>query len=172
MPIRLPTAPLVLAAALAIAGSWAFASPARAQSDADFLAAKAAYDKADRAALDVLAPKLSGHLLEPYVRYWQLRLRLDATDTETIRAFLARESGGPLADELRVAWLKSLASRGQWETFGEELAEDRERGHRARLPCRAVPPPARGRRGAGRREAAVVHRTFAARAPARRSSTP
>ena len=122
MPLRLPTASLVIAVALATAGGGAFAPAARAQSDADFLAAKAAYEKTDRVTLDVLAPKLSGHLLEPYVRYWQLRLRLDTTDAETIRAFLARESGRPLADELRVAWLKSLASRGQWDTFGEELA--------------------------------------------------
>ena len=136
MSIRLSTAPLAFAAALAIAGSWAFASAARAQSDADFLAAKAAFDKADRVALDVLAPKLSGHVLEPYVRYWQLRLRLDAADVETMRAFLAREAGGPLADELRVAWLKSLASRGQWEAFGEEL--ERTTSEDTELACLAA----------------------------------
>jgi len=122
MSIRLPTAPLVLAATLAIAGSWAFASPARAQSDADVVAAKAAFDKGDRKTLDALAARLSGHVLAPYVQFWQFRLGLDTADVTALRAFLARESGGPLADELRVAWLKSLASRGQWETFGEELA--------------------------------------------------
>jgi soluble lytic murein transglycosylase len=123
MPIRKPIVSLAVAAAIAVAVGGIFAPSARAQSDADLLAAKAAYDKGDRATLDALAPKLSGHVLDAYVRYWQLRLRLDATDAETIRAFLARESGGPLADELRVAWLKSLAFRGQWETFGEELAK-------------------------------------------------
>ncbi len=121
MPFRLPSSSLAVALALAIVGSVAFAPRAAAQSDADFLAAKAAYDKADRAALDALAPRLAGHVLEPYARYWQLRLRFDVTDAETVRAFLAREAGGPLADELRVAWLKWLAARGQWDTFGEEL---------------------------------------------------
>ena len=121
MPTRLPLKPLVLAAALVLAGGIAFAPPARAQSDADFLAAKAAYDKGERTALDALAPKLSGHVLEPYVRYWQLRLRLESADAEAVRAFLAREAGGPLAEELRVAWLKALAKAGQWTVFGEEL---------------------------------------------------
>ena len=121
MPFRLPITTLACALALAILGSTTFAPRAGAQSDADFLAAKAAYDKADRVALDALAPRLAGHVLEPYVRYWQLRLRFDVTDAEALRAFLAREAGGPLADELRVAWLKWLAARGQWDTFGEEL---------------------------------------------------
>ena len=112
---------LLLATAFALALGGALAPDARAQTDADFLAARAAYEKADRAALDALLPRLSGHVLEPYARYWQLRLNLASTDAETLRAFLAREAGGPLADELRVAWLKSLAARGQWTTFGEEL---------------------------------------------------
>jgi soluble lytic murein transglycosylase len=119
MTLRRPIA--VLAAAAAFALGVASIPRAAAQSDADFLAAKAAYDRSDRAALDGLAPRLAGHVLEPYVRYWQLRLRVDSADEGAIRAFLASEAGGPLADELRVAWLKSLALRGRRDTFGEEL---------------------------------------------------
>src|SRR5690349_5326269 len=61
-----------LLAALAIA----FAGGALAQSDADFLAARAAFDKGDRAKLAAVAPRLGNHVLAPYVAYWQLRLGL------------------------------------------------------------------------------------------------
>jgi hypothetical protein len=41
-------------------------------SDADF-AAKAAFDRGDRARLEAPRPKLAGHLLEPYIEYWWLK---------------------------------------------------------------------------------------------------
>jgi soluble lytic murein transglycosylase len=89
-----------------------------AQSDKDFLDARAAFEKGDRIRLDALAPKLADHVLAPYVEYWQRKLRLDtATDAE-IDAFLARWPRTPLADRLRVEWLKSLGKRGQWAAFG------------------------------------------------------
>ena len=53
------------------------AVPASAQSDADFLAARAAFERGDRFRLDSLAPRLAGHLLVPYVEYWQLKLKVD-----------------------------------------------------------------------------------------------
>ena len=40
--------------------------------DADFLAARAAFERADRVKLKALAGSFSGHLLQPYVAYWQL----------------------------------------------------------------------------------------------------
>ena len=46
---------------------------ASAQSDADFLAAKAAFERADWRRLDAVAPAVAGHPLERYVRYWQLK---------------------------------------------------------------------------------------------------
>jgi len=89
-----------------------------AQSDKDFLEARTAFERGDRIRLDALAPKLADHVLAPYVEYWQRKLNLDnATDAE-IYAYLARWSKTPLADRLRVDWLKSLGKRGQWATFG------------------------------------------------------
>jgi len=127
---------LVVAAGLALSAAVALMPQARAQSDADFLAAKAAFDKGDRKTLDGLAAKLRGHVLAPYVEYWQFRLDLDAADAKELQAFLAREAGGPLADELRVAWLKSLASRAQWDAFGEELGKTSSED--AELACHAA----------------------------------
>jgi soluble lytic murein transglycosylase len=82
--------------------------PAAAQSDADFQAARAAFDRGDRTGLDALAPKLAAHVLQPYVAYWQLKLRLDFADDDDVKAFLARWPQTPLSDRLRVEWLKVL----------------------------------------------------------------
>jgi soluble lytic murein transglycosylase len=39
---------------------------------------------------------------------------------EEVRGFLQRYAGSPLAERLKVEWLKSLGKRGQWSTFGSE----------------------------------------------------
>jgi soluble lytic murein transglycosylase len=91
---------------------------ALAQTDKDFLDARTAYERGDRVRLDALAPKLKDHVLAPYVDYWQIRLGIDtATDAE-IAAYLSRWPKTPLADRLRIDWLKSLGKREQWATFG------------------------------------------------------
>jgi soluble lytic murein transglycosylase len=112
--LRLTLACVALAV---LAGS---AGVAAAQSDADLLAAKDAYDRGDKGRLDTLAPALKGHVLEPYVEFWQLRTRLDDVDYDAVRGFLGRYPNTPLADRLRVEWLKALARRGDWTTFALE----------------------------------------------------
>ena len=73
---RLPPAPFV-AAWRHVSSSLRWRRRPRRQSDADLLAAKAAFDKSDRARLAAVAPKLASHVLAPYVGYWQLKLALD-----------------------------------------------------------------------------------------------
>ena len=94
-----------------------FGSAANAQSDGDILAAKAAFERGDWRRLDALVPSASGHLLERYVRYWQIKSRLDDVAPETVEAFLASFPDGPLAERLRVDWLKALGKRGDWVRF-------------------------------------------------------
>jgi peptidoglycan lytic transglycosylase len=108
---------VVAAAAFALAAA---VPPAQAQSDADFIAARAAYERGDRVRLDALAPKLQTHLLAPYVEYWQLRSRLDAASADDVRAYLARWPQTPLADRLQLEWLKVLGKRGDWQAFAAE----------------------------------------------------
>ena len=91
--------------------------PAFAQSDADLLAAKAAFDKGDRAKLALLAPKLNGHILQPYVEYWQLKLAIDDAAPQAVRDYLDRYPDTPLAEKLRADWLKSLAKKSDWNRF-------------------------------------------------------
>jgi soluble lytic murein transglycosylase len=90
-----------LAASLAnFAGGAAHAQP----TDADFAVARDAFHAGDAARLERIAPRLKGHLLESYVEYWQLRLKLDDADPERVQAFLARYEGTPLSDKLRGEW--------------------------------------------------------------------
>jgi soluble lytic murein transglycosylase len=112
--MRLTTRVLILA--LCAFGS-SFATSALGQGDKDLLAARAAFDRGDRVRLDALAPKLADHVLAPYVEYWQKKLRLDSATDAEIGAYLARWPKTPLADRLRVDWLKTLGKRGQWADF-------------------------------------------------------
>jgi len=118
-------------AAFALALTACIALAARAQpNDADFVAARDAYRAGDSARLERVAPRLKGHLLEPYVAYWQLKLNLDDADPAAVRSFLDRYADLPLADRLRSDWLKSLGRRGAWTLFAAEYpkhgAEDVE----------------------------------------------
>jgi len=106
------------AAAFAIASAGA----AMAQSDADFLAARAAYDRGDRAKLAAVAPRLSGHVLAPYVAYWQLKLGMEDASPEAIAAYLEKYPNSPMADRLRSDWLKFLGRRALWARFGADYA--------------------------------------------------
>src|SRR5947208_3331235 len=96
---------------------WLVAAPASAQGDADFLAAKDAFERGDRAKLDVLAAGLKSHLLAPYVTYWQIKLGIDDVDYDTVRGFLTLYPNTPLAERLTVDWLKTAAKRGDWTRF-------------------------------------------------------
>src|SRR5205807_10487851 len=91
--------------------------PAFAEGDADFLVAKDAFERGDRAKLDALAIGLKGHLLAPYVMYWQIKLGIDDVDYDTVRGFLMQYPNTPLAERLTVDWLKTAAKRGDWTRF-------------------------------------------------------
>jgi soluble lytic murein transglycosylase len=104
------------AATLALA---CLATPAAADpADVDFALARDAYRAGDSAKLERVAPRLQGYLLEPYVTYWRLKLRIDDADPAELRAFIARYADMPLGARLRADWLKSLGKRGDWQQFG------------------------------------------------------
>jgi peptidoglycan lytic transglycosylase len=124
----------VLGAALVCAA--VVATDARAQSDADFVVAKGAYERGDWRQLDQVAPALTGHVLERYVRYWQLKSRLDDANPEDVQSFIARFPDGPLAERLRVDWLKALGKRGDWNRFALDYPPPS--GEDTELACYAV----------------------------------
>ena len=91
--------------------------------DDDIVAARDAYRAGQAAKLDGYARRLKGHILEPYLAYWQLDLRLERAATGEVRAFLAAYRDTPLAERLRTDWLKLLGKNHQWELFEEELPQ-------------------------------------------------
>jgi soluble lytic murein transglycosylase len=91
-----------------------------AEGDKAFLLARDAFQAGDRAKLARQAEKVRGHVLEPYVGYWRLRLRIEEADPGEVRAFLVRNAGTVLAEQLRREWLRVLGKNGQWELFRQE----------------------------------------------------
>ncbi len=94
---------------------------AAANLDDAFLKARDAARSGDSKQLEQIAPRFRGHLLEPYVEYWRLKVRLETRDPAEIRAFLAANRDTPLSDYLRRDWLKVLGKNAQWEMFNAEL---------------------------------------------------
>ena len=88
--------------------------------DEDLLAAREAYRTGQAAKLDGYAKRLKGHILEPYVAYWQLNPRLEQASTEEVRSFLSTYRDTPLAERLRIDWLKGLGRTRQWDLFEQE----------------------------------------------------
>lgn len=93
---------------------------ATAGQDDDFLAAREAFRTGNAARLDHIAARFKQSPLEPYLAYYQLRLRLETADAATIRAFLDRPDETPVINNLRAEWLKLLGKNQQWETFMAE----------------------------------------------------
>src|SRR5437762_4788082 len=88
-------------ASTAAANSAAAATSAAQQADHDFLIARDAFKAGDAFKLDRLAPALDSHRLAPYVRYWQLKLRIDDADPDAVRRFLTENRDSLLAERLR-----------------------------------------------------------------------
>jgi soluble lytic murein transglycosylase len=107
--------------ALALAPLALQASPSRPQTqDEIFLAARAAVRSGDYDKLARYDAQLQGYLLEPYVQSWLLRPRLEDASAEEVRAFLEREQGSLLAEQVRSDWLKVLGRKRQWGLFDVE----------------------------------------------------
>jgi soluble lytic murein transglycosylase len=85
-----------------------------------FLAARAAARAGDHDKLAKYDAQLQGYLLEPYVESWMLRARLEDAGAEEMRAFLARQQGSFLAEQVRKEWLKALGKQQQWDLFRAE----------------------------------------------------
>ncbi len=96
------------------------ANASAAPGDDDFLAMREAFRVNDARKLDTYAPRLKGHVLEPYAAYWQLRSRLDDAAPESVRAFLTEYKDTFVAERLRADWLKRLGKNQQWALFEAE----------------------------------------------------
>ncbi|MDB5901617.1 MAG: lytic transglycosylase catalytic subunit [Betaproteobacteria bacterium] len=111
-----------LPACLIAAAALLAASPAFAAADDDFLAARDAFRSGDSRRIDYYAGRLKGYVLEPYVAYWQLRVRLEEASPADVRRFLAAYGDTPVARTLLGDWLRFLGRTGQWQLFDVDYA--------------------------------------------------
>jgi soluble lytic murein transglycosylase len=93
---------------------------ATADQDDDFMAAREAYRAGNSVRLEEIAERLKNTPLEPYLTYYQLRLRLYTRNPEGLKDFLARPDDTPVIDQLRSEWLKWQARQEHWEEFAAE----------------------------------------------------
>ena len=97
------------------------AGAAAAGQDDDVLAAREAFRAGDAAKLDRHAQRLKGYILEPYVVYWRLRMRLDSADSSELRGFISANEDSAVSERLRIDWLKALGAKQQWDLFDAEF---------------------------------------------------
>ena len=67
------------------------------------------------------ARALEGHVLEPWVQYWRMRLLVEGVQPVEVSAYLSRHAGTYLAEQMRAAWLRELGRREDWPLFEREL---------------------------------------------------
>ena len=84
-----------------------------------------AFKKGDRKRLGTLLPLVSGHALEPWGAYWELRNRLDTASPQEVQDFFTRYAGTYQEDRLRNDWLLRLGQRRDWTAFAAEVAHYR-----------------------------------------------
>jgi soluble lytic murein transglycosylase len=81
---------------------------ALADIESDFLAARAALRAGNGARLEKVADRLKDSPLEPYITYYELRMRFSTKASVAAKDFLARTSESPVVDQFRAEWLKYL----------------------------------------------------------------
>jgi len=92
--------------------------------DAEFLEARAAYDKRNALVLAEYVEKLQNqnYILAPYAAYWLMLLNLDDADNQAVIDFINTYSQYPFADRVRGEYLKKLAKNQDWASFSDEIS--------------------------------------------------
>ena len=89
----------------------------RAEARGDFLAAESALERGDLVAFQILADGLRDDPLYPYLRFAELTRDLDQAPDARIESFLADYPETPLAERLRLAYLRRLTDAGRWADY-------------------------------------------------------
>lgn len=97
-----------------------------------FEQAKVALNNNDLRTYDELKTQLYGYPLLPYLDIWTARKSLKKGDDSTVPEIISRHSDVPESINLRVAWLKHLAKKGQWNKISNHL--DQYTADKKRLP--------------------------------------
>ncbi|MBV8250572.1 MAG: lytic transglycosylase domain-containing protein [Comamonas sp.] len=126
--------PLWAASFLTVAAPLA---QAQISGDAVLLEMQKAFRKRDQSALTQMLPQASGHPLEAWAAYWELKNRLETAAADEIQSFLSRYAGTYQEDRLRNDWLLLLGKQRDWATFGQVYAKFRMRDDRS-VSCYAL----------------------------------
>jgi len=88
--------------------------------DESLLAAYDAYRAGDPIKLARHAKKIEGHVLEPWLDYWRLSMRLEDVPNREVREFLATHADLYVNERLRSDWLRVLGKRSEWPEFDRQ----------------------------------------------------
>ncbi len=97
-----------------------------ANMDEQFLAAEEAFRTRDIKALEYYVPALKDHFLADYPQYWLLQSTLKDADPARVNDFLARYPDGPLAERLRIDWLRLIGQHEEWDGFAVQFPKLRQ----------------------------------------------
>jgi len=86
-----------------------------------FTEARKALKSNDTQKFQQLRNKLKTYPLAAYLDIWQARQSLDSNNDYQVEPVIKRYSDIPETTELRMAWIKSLAERGQWPHVAQQL---------------------------------------------------
>ncbi|MBK1716775.1 transglycosylase SLT domain-containing protein [Thiocystis violacea] len=93
------------------------AMPVLADQDADFLAAEAALKRGDREGFERLSSRSRDHPLYPYLVFAEITTDLKSAPDASLEDFLATYADTPLAERLRLAYLRRLSDAGRWADY-------------------------------------------------------
>ncbi|MFN0316098.1 MAG: transglycosylase SLT domain-containing protein [Burkholderiales bacterium] len=100
-----------------------FACPLHAaEDDALFLSARDAYQQGDAERLNRLAGNLQGHLLWPYIAYWQFKAGPGERSFDDWREFLEKQPDGLTTQRARGDLIRAAAKKADWESVEREFA--------------------------------------------------
>jgi soluble lytic murein transglycosylase len=113
-----------LAAGLAcfLAAAGAGAKNSKDSVDESLLGAYDAYRAGDPIKFARHAKKLEGHVLEPWLDYWRLSMRLEDAANREVREFLATHANLYVTERMRSDWLRVLGKRSEWPEFERQSA--------------------------------------------------
>ena len=93
---------------------------AKNSADESLLAAYDAYRAGDAIKFARHARNLNGHVLEPWLDYWRLSMRLEDLPNREVNEFLARHGELYVGERLRSDWLRILGKRADWPEFDRQ----------------------------------------------------
>jgi soluble lytic murein transglycosylase len=107
-------------AAVVLCVASAPAAAAKNSVDEALLAAYDAYRAGEPIKFAKHAARIEGHLLEPWLDYWRLSMRLEDANNREVREFFAKHPNDYVSERLRADWLRVLGKRNDWPEFDRQ----------------------------------------------------